>query len=1121
MKKTLREPIYPPRKKYSLTATIMLVFLIVSLSAFQLQAADTTSTRERIFLSFESTSLKEVIVSIESQTPYRFFFNHKTLDTSQEITLKLDDVSIERAVTELLKNSNATFKIKGDQIVIKKNKGNSSFKFNSPGHESKPSVQPGDRSETAGRAMRASSYVQYELTVSGTVRSETGEALPGVNVLIKGTTIGTTTDAEGRYSITVPDGSAVLVFSFIGYVTQEIATGNQSAIDISMAPDVRTLNEVVVIGYGTTTKRELTGAVASVKPEDFNVGPVSDPMQLIQGKVAGLSITRTNGGDPTSGFEIRLRGSSSINASQEPLIVVDGIPGGTLQAISPDDIESIDILKDGSAAAIYGTRGTNGVILITTKRGRKGTVQLDYSTRLSTESLLRKVEVLDADEYRSMKEKFAASGDAIKTGIAGSMIDYGYDTDWYDEITHTPFSQIHNLSLSGGLDKTSYRVSAFYLNHEGILLNSAKKEYRVNMNLNQLAMNERLEFTVQLGLADYNQNPVDYNAVRQVIQRNPTEPVYDDDGSLNEFIGAWQYENPVGILTERIRDNTGSRIFSNFGARFNIADNLKIGAVGAIQVNRTLDGYYEPSYSNPQETAGTFGYASRASSANYTNTFESTLEWDKDFADHHVSAVGGYSFQEFSYEQFSAGNRDFITDDLLYNNLGSGTGINDAQANMSSFKNGSKLVAFFGRANYNLLDKYFLSASIRREGSTKFGANNKWGLFPAISAGWNLSDEAFLSGMSFFDLLKLRVGYGVTGNQGIDPYLSVRRLDASGLFFYNGQFIPGYQPSSNPNPDLKWETKHELNVGLDWAINNRLSGTIDWYRRDTKDLLHGYSVPVPPNLFGTTLANVGTMRNSGIEFTINATAVSTQNLQWNLNFNFDYRRNKLISMSNDYYSLKFRNVGDVGPPGISAWTHQYREGAPVGIIHGLVFEGFSEDGKWIFRDYNPLTGEEDEMIDTNDRDDIGNGIPDFYTGLTSSLKYKRFEFVVMARGMFGHQVINAKRIWHDNPKFLPRNVMKTAMNTPLWDDPQFSSYYVEDGDFLKIDNITLGYTLPVNGSGWIRSGRVFLTSTNAFLITDYSGVDPEIAIGGLEPGNDNRFDYPSTRTYTLGLNLSF
>lgn len=954
---------------------------------------------------------------------------------------------------------------------------------------------------------------QTDENITGMViDASNGEILPGVNILVKGTNIGTSTDAEGSYELAVPSLNDTLVASFVGYQTQEVPVNGQTTVDFSLQPKAISGEELIVVGYGTQTRREITGSVSSVTAGDFNEGSVSNPMQLLQGKVAGLSVVNTNGGDPTAGFEVRLRGSSSLNASEEPLVVIDGIPGGDLNQLNPNDIESVDILKDGSAAAIYGTRGTNGVILVTTKQGKAGEVQVEYSGKVQTQQIQREIEVLSAGQYRELKDRLSETDPDIASG----MTDYGASTDWFDEVTRTPATHQHSLALSGGMENTTYRASLYYANEEGVMLNSRQEEYRANMNLQQSSLNDRLQFDLRLGVSDLQQNPVDYNAIRQVIKWNPTEPVYDEGGDLHERPGAWQYENPVGILTEREDDEGTTRFYGDLAASFSILDNLEISAQAGTQSNKWLDGEYEPSYSYPQEVNDTHGTASRSAGREITNTFESTIEWTEGIGAHSFDLIGGYSYQKFIDEGFEAENTEFITDGFSYHNIGSGSYLEEGQADMESYKEESQLVGYFARATYNYDNKYFFTASSRYEGSSKFGDENKWGLFPAVSAAWDLSNENFTGLQEQFDLLKLRVGLGVTGNEGIDPYIPLQRLGSSGYFYYQGEFIPGYEPVSNPNPNLKWETKEELNVGIDWMLaGGRLGGSVEYYRRDTKDLLHEYDVPVPPNLYGTTIANVGSMRNSGAEVTFNTVPVQTSDLNWAIDFNMEYRQNELLSLSNDQYKLEYRNIGAIGSPGIEAWSHRYEPGRSIGSIHGYKYEGLTEDGEWIFADLN-----DDGEYTPEDRTYIGNGIPDYYAGMTSKINYKNWDLTVMLRGMFGHQVINHKRIWYDNPTTLPNNIMVSAMDSEIRDDPRFSSLQVEDGDFVKLDNLTIGYTLPSADIG-IRNARVFLTGTNLLLITGYSGLDPEVATGGLEPGLDDRFDYPSTRTFTLGINLAF
>jgi TonB-linked SusC/RagA family outer membrane protein len=898
--------------------------------------------------------------------------------------------------------------------------------------------------------------------------------------------------------------------------------GEQKTINLTLVESIKNLDEVVVIGYGSVTKRELTGSVASVKEEDFNPGAVSDALELVQGKVAGLSVTKMDGGDPTKGYEISLRGATSLNGSTEPLVVIDGIPGGSLEAISPGDIESIDILKDGSAAAIYGTRGTNGVILITTKKGKKGRTYVELSARALTERVLNRLEPLTRDEYLAMKTEFENSDSPAKRSIADGMIDYGEDTDWFEEILRdNPIGQNYNLAIGGGSENTSYRVSFDFNKREGILLNNNSQDLRIISNIQQQAINNKVKFSVQMGLTDEKTNPVDYNAVRQTIQRNPTESVYNKDGSLTEYIGAWQYDNPVGILTERVIDNAGSRVFGNLGVDVMLAKSFKINVVAGLNRNRILNGYYAPSYSLPMETGGIDGSANRWAGSFFNKTFESTLEWKKTMAKHNLSLLGGYAYEYIVNEEFYASNSNFISDDLLYNNLGLGTFLSEGRAEMKSYKEESTLTGFFARGSYSYDNKYYLSGSIRREGSSKFGTNYKWGIFPAVSAAWDISQESFFENISgLVQFLKVRAGYGVTGNQGLDDFYipMVRYKQDDGFFYYNGEKERGYVPESNANPDLRWETKTEYNVGLDWLLyNSKIGGTIDFYIRDTKDLLMLYDVPQPPNLAPEMWANVATMRNSGLEFTVNATPVQMDKFSWNFTFLFDSRNNKILSIQDEegYYTLEYLNQGDVGAPGISAWTHRVEEDEPVGNIHTYRYLGFDEEGLWIFDDIN-----NDTTIDTEDRTVVGNGVPDYYLGFTNTFKYGKIDLSIMLRGMFGHQIINAKRIWHGNPKFLPRNVLKEAMNTELWDDPEFSSYYVEDGDFVKVDNITLGYTHPFNNK-YIKSVRLYGSVNNAFVFTKYTGLDPEVSFKGLEAGNDNRFDYPSVRTFIIGLNVKF
>lgn len=1084
--------IFAKKCEIKILKIMKLTSLLILCSTLQIYATGYSQSR-KLTIKLDNASITDVFKVIEMQSDFKFLYHDALVSDKKDINIDVKDETVEEVLNGLLAETNETYKVLENNLIVITPKSNEALQ---------------------------------EVKIKGKVTtSETGEPLPGVNVVIKGTTTGTVTDIDGKYELVVPSENSVLVFSFVSYATQEVKVGNQTAIDIALTESVKSLDEVVVIGYGSVKKKEITGAIASVKEKDFNQGAITNPFQLIQGQVAGLSVVRPNGGDPTSGLEIRIRGASSFYANQDPLVVLDGVAVGDLKSISisPEDIESMDVLKDGSAAAIYGTRGNSGVILITTKHGNRGQTQVEFSSKLTTESVLKETEVLTGDEYRELKNKLLADPPGSDLRIAGkSMQDLGSSTDWFDQIIRKPLSQNYYLAVSGGNDKSSYRASFNYLNQQGIMLTSGNEEYKMNMNASQLALNDILKFDFQMGLDNFLQHPVDYDAIRQSEQFNPTAPVHNPDGTLYENYNAWQYMNPVGELIQRTRDNSGLRNFGNFGVTLNLTNSLKINAIGGIQANKFSFGYYEPSYSYPQVSAGTNGFAQLSTRNSTTETFESTIAWTKHTNIHNIDLVGGYSFQQYVTDTSSASNKNFISDDVLYNALQ--TGDIPADGNMAeySYKEKSNLVAFFARTIYNFKSKYFLTASVRREGSSKFGINNKWGIFPAVSAGWDIAREDFMNGLKF-DQLKFRIGYGVTGNQNIPSYLSLVQYNPSGTFYYNGENITGYGPTQDANPDLKWETKTEENIGIDWAIlGNRLGGTLDLYTRTTNGLLGKYQVPVPPNVAPTMWANAMSMQNSGIEILVKTIPVKKQKFEWESNLSFEYRTSKILSLKNQYYSLTYEYIGAIPAPGISAWTHVLQEGLPLGNISGYKYLGLDSVGGFKYLDAN-----HDGKININDRVVIGNSIPKYYLGFTNNFQYGNWGLSIMCRGMFNFQIINEKRIWSENPLYLPNNLLKSTLNSQFINDPNFSaepdfsSLYVENGDFLKIDNVTLSYTMPFKNSKWIKNGKVFITGTNLLVITGYKGNDPEVSFAGLTPGIDNMYGYPSTRTYTFGINLIF
>ncbi|WP_347156532.1 SusC/RagA family TonB-linked outer membrane protein [Pontibacter chitinilyticus] len=968
----------------------------------------------------------------------------------------------------------------------------------------------------------ASVFRFADAQISGVVTSsEDNSPLPGVTIVVKGSSIGATTDAQGRYQITVPE-NATLLFSYIGFTTKEVPVNNQTQLNVSLAPDQKQLSEVVVIGYGTQRKGDVTSSVASVKQEDFTKGAVRDAAQLIQGKVAGLQVS-TPSGDPTAGTQISLRGITSLLGNTSPLVLIDGIPGD-LNTVAPEDIESVDILKDGSAAAIYGTRGTNGVILITTKKNngvQRSTIQ--YSGYASVQTIARRPEFLTADDYRRL----------IGEGVG--FEDLGASTDWFKEITRTPFSHTHNLSILGGSANTNYTASLNYRNWEGIFDKSDFQRVIGRVDINHAMFNDKL--IINMNMITRNQkywtggDGASFNdyVYRQSVIRNPTDSVRNSNGGWVER-SIYFYDNPVAYIAETDGENRQREMRLNGSISWMPVSDLRLKLMASSNNQTEERGYAETKQHVSTVKNGRNGYASRGTDDFRDNLLEFTTDYSKTIGNHRFTALGGYSHQEVTDEGFWMQNWDFPTDQYTYNRMESGSALSRGQAPMSSYKNSYKLIGFFGRLNYTWNDKYMLMASIRHEGSSKFGANHKWGNFPAISAGWRISAEPFMKGITAINDLKLRAGYGVTGLAPNQSYLSLTSLNYGSRFLYNGEWIQQLTPVRNPNPDLRWEKKQEYNAGIDFSLfSNRVYGSVDVYRRNTKDMLWDYQVPVPPYLYNSITANVGEMRNEGLEVLLNLDPVRTQDLQWTTSLNYSTNRNTLVSLSNELFQTTndFFDTGYTGEP-IQESTHRVKVGGPIGDFYGYKSVDIDENGRWIIESE---TGEHIPLDDASpdDKKVIGNGLPKFYAGWNNTVRYKNIDLTVNMRGAFGFQVLNFQRMFYENPKVTQYNMLKSAFDNVygkarLNSDLAYVSYYVEDGDYWKIDNATLGYTLQMPENKIVRNARIYVSALNLLTITGYKGIDPEVTRtgdDGLSPGNDYRDKYPTTRTFTAGINLTF
>lgn len=968
--------------------------------------------------------------------------------------------------------------------------------------------------------------------ISGTVTdAETGEGIPGANVVIKGTSNGTITDFNGEYKLNAPDG-ATLVFTYVGYATSEVEVGARSVVDVQLGLDVQALEEIVVVGYGTQEKKEITSSVTSVKEEDFNKGTVNDPAQLLAGKVAGLNVTRA-GGDPNGGFNIRLRGVSTVGANSEPLVIIDGVIGAALSTVDPNDIASIDVLKDGSAAAIYGTRGSSGVILITTKTGKEGKVQVDYNASVAMETVANSVENMDAAEYTSQP---------------GSR-DLGGDTDWLDEVTRTGVTQVHNLSMSGGTSSTSYRASMNLRDAEGIGINSGFTQLNARLNLTQKAFDDKLTLSLNISSTTKDAQFGFEESFRYAVVSNPTMPVRisQSGNGLTEEGGYAQrdifdYFNPVAIAEQNINDGRDTRLLASIRADYYLLDNLRVGVFYSQQRENELRGEY---YSKESRFRGANrnGLALRTTEYNYNELFEMTANYDQTFGKTDFAFLGGYSYQDFEDEGIGMLGGDFLTDAFTYNNMGAALDFDNGLGGVGSFRSASRLIAFFGRANFNVDGTYFLSASARYEGSSRFGANNKWGLFPAVSAGVTLSNLIDISGI---DNLKLRASYGRTGNIPADPYQSVQRYGPTGNFLQNGSYGPSFGPVSNANPDLAWETKDEIDIGLDFAaMNGRLTGTFDWYTRTTKDLLLDVNVPVPPNLFGTTLINIGELRNNGVEVALNFAAVNNSKFSWTPGINFATFNTEVVSLTSGDLSFGEGGVlfrAPMGAPGQNdTRLVRVREGDQLGQLWGAVQIGINDDGTPEFAD---LSGDGFFCTCDDDRQVIGDGLPDFTLGINNSFTFGNFDLNFFLRGAIGHDLLNTYRGFYENldPTTVGNyNVVNTENFDPNVTAARVNSIHVENASFLRLDNATLGYNVALNPGSAFRRLRLFISGQNLFTITGYTGVDPEVRYtdpgsvdngGGfginfdddedpLSPGIERRNTYFTTRILTFGLNLGF
>jgi len=962
---------------------------------------------------------------------------------------------------------------------------------------------------------------QNGLTVTGVVKDEAGTALPGVTVLLRGTSAGTATDAAGNYSLSLPDAGGTLIFSFVGFVTQEVPVNNQSKINIVLRTDAKTLEEVVVVGYGTLDKKEVTSAVTHVSSGDLLTVSATNPLMSLQGKVAGLTISNSSAADPNSGPSIQLRGVSSRDAGLGPLIVINGVPGGNLENINQNDIESIDILKGGAASAIYGTRGSNGVIIVTTKAGT-GELRAEYNGYSSFDFISnQELKPLSADEFVARNRG----------------TDFGARTNWMQEITNDyAFAHKHTLSFSGGDRNNSYRATADYRNAKGVDLRSGREEYGARIMLNHTAKSNLYSVGFNIAPRYYTRRDADYGVFSRALTLNPTMPVMNPNSQTSYFNVNSGYDNPFNPVERLETELSGSEakiLDWNASFKLNILPNLNTQLTVGQFTTDYFDFFFRPSTSTyALQNEGGMNSANRA----YNKYNQRSLEWignyDLDLGGNSFKILGGYSYQNFDNSGISVSNRDFPNDALTYNNIGTGLYAQvEGRNEMGSYKNSSKLIAFFGRVNYSLKDKYLASASLRYEGSSKFGYTNKWGYFPAVSVGWRINEESFMAGATWLNDLKLRADYGVTGNQDFGNYLSLDTYQGYGYYLLNGEYYQVWGPNQNTNYDLRWEKAKNTNIGIDFSIfDNALSGSVNYYTRRNEDLLGWYNVQLPPNLAGQTYANVGTMQNSGLELQLNANLINKENFTYNISFAGATNQNKFVSFSNEQYEgQSFIDVVGMPAPGSPGNAQRLEEGRRVGSFYMLRSAGINDQGALLVYNKDGDIISADQAVN-EDRQYVGNGLPKFTASLGNTVKYKKWDASLFLRGNFGYDLFNTQAFYIGTPATQAgANLLESTYSDGKYSQLTNSStsvilsdYFLEKGDFVKIDNLTIGYTFAFN-TKFARSLRVYAAGRNLATFTAFQGGDPDrYPINGLYPGIiASRSYYPSTTQVLVGVNFGF
>ena len=1101
--------------------------LILATILLSFAHANTAKSQEildrQVTANWSGVPLKEVLKTLGHQVDVRFVYSNRIVKVDQKVSLQVSNEKLSLVLQSLLAPQEVSFQVIEDQIVLSK--------------------QP-KWSESENESVLPEPIKISGITLKGVVNDENNQPAVGVNVMEKGTTNGTVTDVDGKFTLNLINERPTLVFSFIGYTTQEIELGDRTSLEVSMQPDILTLGEVVVVGYGTVKKSDVTGSVSSVKSEQLTAFPAAGATQALQGRAAGVNI-QANNGDPGGSMKVRISGGTSINASSDPLYVVDGFVGAIMPP--PEDIESMEVLKDASATAIYGSRGANGVILITTKKGKAGKAKIDFNASYASQKEISRIDMLNAEEF------IAYTTEAIPAYTPGTA-----NTDWQDEIFQRGGIQNYQLSVSGGTEAVNYYVSGAYFDQTGIIRNSSYDRLSLTSNLNFKAT-DKLSAGVNLFARRTNRlgsrtqetsaGANDAGVVGSALRFMPDLPIRRADGSFTIATIGDPIDNPYAIATQREDETIADLLQGNLFVNYDFFKWLSFRTTVGVSTNNSRTGEFIPTTLNAGKNVGGDARISSFKNTNVIN--ENYLTFHKTFDRHDVTAMVGYSFQKSVNTNWSARGQSFITNSVSFWNLGGASVLQPPSSGISETQIGS----YYSRLNYGFNEKYLFTFTARYDGSSNFSKNHKWAFFPSGAFAWNMSKEPFMEPVDVVSQAKWRVSYGVTGNQAIAPYQTLARF-GNVLTVMNGTRVNAVRPTTVANNDLTWESTAQLDIGADIGLfDDRVTLTADYYHMITSDLL--FDVPLPSySGFTSQLKNVGKVENKGFEITV-STINTTGALEWKTDFNLSSNRNKVLELpgGNDilYASGPSHLVG-------LGQTQILREGEPVGSFYGWVYNGVYQEGDTFlpgsgfeqvaggekYRDINGvkdaegnLTGEADGLLNADDRTIIGNPQPKFIWGFNNDFRYKNFDLNVFFQGSQGNDILSYTLLELETlsgsinstkralDRWTPENTDTNVPKRTLTRSQRVSSRWIFDGSYVRLKNISLGYNLPsaILQRLSVRKLRLYVSAQNIFTISKYRGFDPEVNFRSDSNADSNRnlgldyASYPNAKSYTVGLNI--